>query len=111
MQIAEQLSIGVMFNPDVTLKTGEASVCLRPHNIVLTADRSEAETLARRDYNVFSGVVQRRIYFGESADYTIDLAPHPFTLRVVGSPSKLYDKGQRIFALARPEHCVVVSNH
>jgi hypothetical protein len=56
-------------------------------------------------------VVHRRIYFGESADYTIDLAPYPFTLRVVGSPSKLYDKGQRIFALARPEHCVVVSNH
>ncbi|HUD00622.1 MAG TPA: TOBE domain-containing protein, partial [Candidatus Polarisedimenticolaceae bacterium] len=69
------------------------------------------ETFARQDYNVFSGVVQRRIYFGESADYTIDLAPYPFTLRVLGSPSKLYDKGQKIFALARPEHCVVVSNH
>jgi len=111
MQIGERLVIGVMPNPDLASTTGEAAICLRPHNIVLTAVQSEAETLAREDYNLFSGVVQRRIYFGESADYTIDLAPHPFTLRVVGSPSKLYDKGQRVFALARPEHCVVVSNH
>jgi ABC-type Fe3+/spermidine/putrescine transport system ATPase subunit len=110
MQIAERLAIGVMPNPDLALNTGVASVCLRPHNIVLTAAQSEAETLARQDYNVFPGVVQRRIYFGETADYTIDLAPHPFTLRVVGSPSKVYDKGQKIFALARPEHCVVVSD-
>ena len=111
MQIAERLTIGVMPSPDLALRTGEASVCLRPHNIVLTEAQSEAETLARQDYNVFPGVVQRRIYFGESADYTIDLAPYPFTLRVLGSPSKLYEKGQKIFALARPEHCVVVSNH
>src|SRR5688572_3633559 len=111
MHIGERLEIGVMPNPDLPSTTGEAAFCLRPHNIVLTAVQSEAETLARQDYNVFSGVVQRRIYFGESADYTIDLAPHPFTLWVVHSPSKLYDWCQRIFALARPEHCVVVSNH
>lgn len=72
--------------------------------------KSEAEALARQDYNLFSGVIERRIYFGESADYMINLAPHPFTLRVVGTPSRLYDKGQRIFALAQPQHCVVVSN-
>src|SRR5688572_21257931 len=59
MQIAERLSIGVS-NPGHASKTGEASVCLRPHNIVLTADESEAQALARQDYNVFSGVVQRR---------------------------------------------------
>ena len=110
MQIDERLAIGVTRSPDLALTTGPASVCLRPHNIVLTADPAEAETLARGDYNLFSGVIQRRIYFGESADYTVDLAPYPFTIRVVGTPSRLYDKGQRIFALARPEHCVVVSN-
>jgi iron(III) transport system ATP-binding protein len=110
LQIGEGLRVRVAPNPDLALLQGEASACLRPHNILLTADRLEAETLARQNYNLFSGVVQRRIYFGESADYTIDLAPYPFALRVVGSPSKLYDKGQRIFALARPEHCVVVGN-
>jgi iron(III) transport system ATP-binding protein len=110
MQIAERLAIRVSRNPDLALTTGEALVCLRPHNIVLTADEAEAETLARQDHNLFSGVIERRIYFGESADYTVDLAPHPFTLRVVGAPSRLFDKGQKIFALARPEHCVIVSN-
>src|ERR671913_1154333 len=50
MQIAERLAIGVMPNPDLALKTGEASVCLRPHNIVLTAVQSEADMLARQDY-------------------------------------------------------------
>src|SRR5688572_5879569 len=108
MQINERLGIRVTSNP--TLTSGEAALCLRPHHIVLTADESEAEALARQDYNLFSGVIERRIYFGESADYTVDLAPHPFTLRVVGTPSRLYDKGQRIFALAQPEHCIVVSN-
>src|ERR687898_1468164 len=110
MQIGEQLAIRVAPNSDFASKAGEAWVCLRPHNIVLTADRPEAETLARQSYNLFSGVIGRRIYFGDSADYTIDLAPHPFILRVVGNPSTLYDKGQRVFALARPEHCVVVNN-
>jgi iron(III) transport system ATP-binding protein len=110
MQINEGLGIRVTSNPDQAPRSGEASLCLRPHHIVLTADESEAEALARQDYNLFSGVIQRRIYFGESADYTVDLAPHPFTLRVVGTPSRLYEKGQRIFALAQPEHCVVVSN-
>ncbi len=110
MQIDERLRIRVTRNPDQALTSGEVSLCLRPHHIVLTADASEAEALARQDYNLFSGVIERRIYFGESADYTVDLAPHPFTLRVVGTPSRLYDKGQRIFALAQPEHCIVVSN-
>jgi iron(III) transport system ATP-binding protein len=108
MQINEGLGIRVTSNPALT--SGEAALCLRPHHIMLTGDESEAEALARQDYNLFSGVIQRRIYFGESADYTVDLAPHPFTLRVVGTPSRLYDKGQRIFALAQPEHCIVVSN-
>jgi ABC-type Fe3+/spermidine/putrescine transport system ATPase subunit len=110
MQIGERLSIAVTPNPDLALNTEEASVCLRPHNIVLTADQSEADKLARQGYNLFSGVIGRRIYFGESADYAIDLAPHPVMLRVVGEPSRIYDKGQKIFALARPEHCIVVSN-
>src|SRR5918995_65117 len=110
MQIDERLGIRVTRNPDQALRSGQASLCLRPHHIVLTANESEAEALSRQDYNLFSGVIQRRIYFGESADYTVDLAPHPFTLRVLGTPSRLYDKGQRIFALAQPEHCIVVSN-
>jgi iron(III) transport system ATP-binding protein len=110
MQIDGGGAVRVTRNQDQALTSGEASLCLRPHHIVLTADQSEAEALARQDYNLFSGVIQRRIYFGESADYSVDLAPHPFSLRVVGTPSRLYDKGQRIFALAQPEHCIVVSN-
>src|SRR5918999_4618378 len=59
MQIAERLAIRVSRNPDLALTTGEALVCLRPHNIVLTADEAEAETLARQDHNLFSGVIER----------------------------------------------------
>ena len=87
---------------------GKASVCLRPHNIILTADETEARNLARKDYNLFTGVIQRSIYFGEAVDYTIALTPPSFTLRVVAPPSRLFENGQRIYALAAPQHCVVV---
>jgi len=87
---------------------GAAAVCLRPHHIRLTTDEAEAKKLAGAGYNLFSGVIQRLIYFGETADYAVDLAPHPFILRVVSPPAQLYQKGQRVFALAAPDHCVVV---
>jgi iron(III) transport system ATP-binding protein len=106
--LGDGLKIRAAFNTQMPAAPGEASVCLRPHNILLTADTAEADAFQSRKYNLFTGIVQRRIYFGESADYTIDLAPHPITLRVVGAPSRLYDRGQKIFALAHPEHCVVV---
>jgi iron(III) transport system ATP-binding protein len=88
---------------------GESFVCIRPHNLVLTGNESEARALTERGYNLFAGVVQRRIYFGEAIDYLIDVAPHPVNLRAVTPSSQRYDKGQSVFALARPEHCVVVS--
>jgi hypothetical protein len=74
----------------------------------LTADEGEARKLAGAGQNLFSGVIGRFIYFGEMIDYTVDLAPQPFVLRVISPPSQLYQKGQRIFALAAPDHCVVV---
>jgi putative spermidine/putrescine transport system ATP-binding protein len=89
--------------------SGEAFVCVRPHNLVLTNIESEARALTERGYNLFSGIVQRRIYFGDAIDYMIDLAPHPLKIRVVAPPSQHYDKGQAVFALACPEHCVVVN--
>jgi iron(III) transport system ATP-binding protein len=88
---------------------GAVSVCLRPHNIELTADESHAQTLESRGYNRFAGVIQRRIHFGESVDYTVELSPEPILLRVIAAPSRLYEKGQNIYALALPEHCVVVA--
>jgi iron(III) transport system ATP-binding protein len=88
---------------------GDTFVCVRPHNLVLTSSESEAHALTERGYNLFTGIVQRRIYFGDAIDYLIDLAPHPFNLRALAPPSQRYDKGQSLFALARPEHCVVLS--
>jgi ABC-type Fe3+/spermidine/putrescine transport system ATPase subunit len=88
---------------------GETFVCIRPHNLVLTGSESEARALSDRGYNLFSGVIQRRIYFGDAIDYVIDLAPHAVHLRAVAPPSQRYEKGQTIFALVRPEHCVPVS--
>jgi len=88
---------------------GETYVCVRPHNLLLTGDESEARALAGRGYNLFSGIVQRRIYFGDAIDYMINLSPHALHLRAVAPPSQRYEKGQRVFALARPEHCVRVN--
>jgi iron(III) transport system ATP-binding protein len=87
---------------------GASFVCIRPHNLVLTDKESEARALGERGYNLFAGVIQRRIYFGDAIDYVIDLAPHPLSLRAVAPPAQRYDKGQSVFALARPEHCVLV---
>jgi iron(III) transport system ATP-binding protein len=87
---------------------GEAFVCIRPHNFVVTANESEARELARKGFNLFSGVLQRRIYFGDAVDYTLALAVPPVSLRVVAPPSRQFDKGQKVFALAHPTQCVLV---
>jgi putrescine transport system ATP-binding protein len=87
---------------------GEVSVCIRPHNIALTADEAEARAMASAGFNLFSGTLDRRIYFGDAVDYTVALALPPVSLRVVSSPSRQFEKGQRIFALAHPDQCVLV---
>ncbi len=107
LHIAEGLSIRVA--AQVGART-RSSVCLRPHHIELTADESEARALERRGYNRFDGVIQRRIYFGESVDYNVELSPARVLLRVVSPPARCYENGQKIIALALPEHFVVVSD-
>ena len=87
---------------------GEAFVCIRPHNFVLTADESEARELTGKGFNLFSGVLQRRIYFGDAMDYILALAVPPVSLRVVAPPSRQFEKGQKVFALAHPAQCVPV---
>ncbi|HWH76261.1 MAG TPA: TOBE domain-containing protein, partial [Candidatus Binatus sp.] len=88
---------------------GEVAVCLRPHNVQLIADEGEARRTADNGMNIFTGSIERRVYFGEVVDYTIDLAPQAIKLRVIASPAQLFEPGQRIFAAARPAHCVEVS--
>jgi iron(III) transport system ATP-binding protein len=88
---------------------GEAFVCVRPHNVAVIGSEAEARAVAESGCNLLTGVVQRRTYFGDSIDYAIDLAPYPFQLRAVTPPSQRFDKGQTVFALVRPEHCVVLS--
>jgi len=85
----------------------DVCVCIRPHSIALVASAAEAEEARQKGYNLFSGVVQRRIYFGDAIDYTVEL-PDRRLLRVVAPPSCRYEPGQKIFALAHPDHCVIV---
>ncbi len=87
---------------------GDAFVCIRPHNILLVASEAEAQDWVKKGFNLFSGTVQRRIYFGDSVDYIVEMPPNQVALRVVAPPSHRYDKGQRAFAVAHPDHCVVV---
>jgi iron(III) transport system ATP-binding protein len=85
-------------------------VCIRPHNLLLVGDESGAQAMVRQGYNLFRGTIQRRIYFGDAIDYLIELMPNGgAALRVVAPPSQRYERGESVFALARPEHCVVVS--
>jgi ABC-type Fe3+/spermidine/putrescine transport system ATPase subunit len=110
---ANTVSLGPDFriavaNGSVSASTGAASVCIRPHNIALTADEAEARAMASKGFNLFSGVLERRIYFGDAIDYTVALTVPPLTLRIVAPPSQQFDKGQRVFALAHPDQCVLV---
>jgi len=88
---------------------GEVSVCLRPHNILLTADEARARELERAGYNIFPGVVSQLIYFGDVIDYSIALSSRG-TLRVIGAPAERYPSGRQVYAAAHPEHCVVVKD-
>ncbi len=84
------------------------SVSLRPHHIQLGQEKSEAEGLANRGFNLFTGTIIRRYYFGDSVDYLVNLGVNDLVLRVIGPPSKRFDLGQKVFALAHPDHCVIV---
>jgi len=84
------------------------SFCLRPHNISLSGSETEAEQLRQKGYNIFPGVIRRRIYFGDAFDYIVELPAHQLALRVVAPPSQRYEAGQKVFALAHPNHCVIV---
>jgi iron(III) transport system ATP-binding protein len=107
VSLGPDLQIRVADGSDA-MANGDAVVCIRPHNFILTADESEARELASKGFNVFSGILERRIYFGDAVDYMVALALPPLSLRVVASPSKQFDKGQRVFALAHPDQCVLV---
>jgi putative spermidine/putrescine transport system ATP-binding protein/spermidine/putrescine transport system ATP-binding protein len=99
--------IKVRLNGAGAAVSGEVSVCLRPHNIVLAADQAAARHLADQGYNVFSGTIRRSIYFGDAVDYTVEL-PSRASLRVIAPASQRFDSGQAIHAAAHPDHCVVV---
>jgi iron(III) transport system ATP-binding protein len=87
--------------------SGEVSVCLRPHNIMLSVDQAAARDLADHGYNLFSGTIRRSIYFGDAVDYDIELASRA-SLRVIAPPSQRFEAGQSICAAAHPDHCVIV---
>ena len=84
------------------------SFCLRPHSISLLGSAAEAERWKQKGYNLFSGVVQRRIYFGDAFDYMVELSVDRLMLRVVAPSSQRYELGETVFALAHPDHCVIV---
>jgi iron(III) transport system ATP-binding protein len=107
MSLANGLEVRVTDGAD-SAGQGDVFVCLRPHNIVLVADETHAHGLQRQGYNLFAGLVRRRTYFGDAADYTIELPSHALFLRVIAPPSQNYDRGQKIYALAHPDHCIVI---
>jgi ABC-type Fe3+/spermidine/putrescine transport system ATPase subunit len=86
----------------------EVFVCIRPHSLSLVASAAEAEEARRKGWNLFSGVINRRVYFGDAIDYVLEIPESQVHLRVLAPPSQKYDPGQKIFALAHPDQCVLV---
>src|ERR1041384_7042722 len=86
----------------------EVFVCLRPHSVRLTPSAEEAEAGRAKGMNLFDGVVQRRVYFGDANDYIVELPAQRLNLRVVAPPTQRYEAGQKVFALADPQQCVLV---
>jgi len=106
LALADGLKIQVSGDADAPTH-GEAAVCLRPHNVVLTHQESEAQGLKDKGFNLFPGVVRRHIYFGDTIDYSVELSFQRM-LRVIAPPSQRYDNGQQVYAAAHPDHCVLV---
>jgi len=100
IQVADAANI----SPDV-----EKFVCVRPHHVLLVSDETKARELHQHGYNLFSGVIQRCIYFGDAVDYSLEISPEAGSLRVVAAPSQRYEKGAKIFALVHPNHCIPVA--
>jgi iron(III) transport system ATP-binding protein len=107
MSLGNGLEIGVTHGADSNFQ-GEAFVCLRPHNMFLINEEGKARELERQGYNLFAGLVRRRTYFGDAVDYIIDVLSPSLSLRVIVPPPQNFDPGQKIYALAHPDHCIVI---
>jgi iron(III) transport system ATP-binding protein len=94
---------------DGAFSSNTASICLRPHNVVLTTDPVAARDFADHGYNLFPGTIRRSIYFGDAVDYTVELSSGA-ALRVIAPPSQRYESGQSVQAAAHPDHCVVIKD-
>ncbi len=86
----------------------EVFVCIRPHSLSLVSNAAEAEESRRNGWNLFSGTIKRRVYFGDAIDYVLEIPEQRIDLRVVTPPAHRYEPGQKIFALAHPDQCVLV---
>ncbi len=107
ISLGDGLDLAVADSTDI-MPQQDNFVCVRPHHIKLVADEKDARQLARQGYNLFTGEIQRRIYFGDTVDYLVAIAPHNLSLRIVADPSERYEKGAKICALIHPTHCVAV---
>ncbi|HEY7320285.1 MAG TPA: ABC transporter ATP-binding protein [Candidatus Binatia bacterium] len=107
MVLADKLKLKVAQAADWATNN-KTIVCIRPHNLLMVASESEAREMSARGYNLFAGVVQRRIYFGDAIDYMVEVPSTSLNLRIVSPPSQRYNVGQKVFALAHPDHCILV---
>ena len=87
----------------------EISVCIRPHNLFLVGNESESREWGKKGYNVLCGVIQRRIYFGDAIDYTVEISDQRLSLRIVAPPSCRYEGGKKVFAVVHPNCCVILA--
>ncbi|MGH7831915.1 MAG: ABC transporter ATP-binding protein [Candidatus Binatia bacterium] len=107
VSLADGLAVAVSSERDFS-RGEKVCVSIRPHHIELSGDLAETEGLVRKGFNLFQGTIGRQIYFGDAVDYLVQLAVNDLALRVIAPPSRKYRPGEKVFALARPEHCIIV---
>ncbi len=86
----------------------DVAVCIRPHNLFLIGSEGETSAWQKKGFNIFCGIIQRRVYFGDGIDYTLEIAGDRLSLRVVAPPSCRYQSGEKVFAAVHPDHCIVL---
>ncbi|MBI2361641.1 MAG: ABC transporter ATP-binding protein [Deltaproteobacteria bacterium] len=83
-------------------------VCIRPHDLELSRAADHRESRQRDGFNLFSGTVTRRIYFGDAIDYLVQVAGADIPLRVITPPAQRFGIGEKVFVLVQPQRCVIV---
>ncbi|MGH7266495.1 MAG: ABC transporter ATP-binding protein [Candidatus Rokuibacteriota bacterium] len=104
-----EISPGVVLRvrPDAQDSEGRlASAFVRPHHISLQSPDVGPDTV--KGVNTWNGRVIRVGYFGDSADYLVEVPGWPQPLRAIVPPDRRFRLGDVVRLVIEPERCIVI---